>query len=110
MSNQTADSVPPDDGLPPNEEVKQNLKSRSTWVRLAFMLLFALIFYISMFVLYAVAVIQFLAKLLTGEANERLLRFGEGLSRFIYQTGQFLTFNTEEMPFPFSDWPSPDPD
>ena len=110
MSNQTADGASPNDELPPNEEVKQNLKSRSTWVRLAFMILFAVIFYISMFVLFAVAIIQFLAKLLTGEANERLLRFGEGLSRFIYQTGQFMTFNTEEMPFPFSDWPTPESD
>lgn len=104
MSNQTAN------GLPPDDEVKQNLKSRSTWLRLVFMILFALVFYIAELVMFAVAIIQFLFKLFTAEPNERLLRFGEGLSRFIYQTAQFLTFNTEDMPFPFSDWPAPEPD
>lgn len=100
-------SDPIDKELPPNEEVKEHLKSRSTWVRFAYMLLFAFVLYVSKFVLFAVALLQILAALFTGEPNGRLTRFGESLSQYIYQIGRFLTYNTEDMPFPFSDWPEP---
>jgi len=91
--------------LPPAEEVKEHLKSRRTWVRFAYMILFAFIFYIAKFVLLAVALLQILAALFTGEPNERLIRFGESLSQFIYQVGRFLTYSSDDMPFPFADWP-----
>lgn len=93
----------------PAEDVSQHVKSRSTWVRLVFMLLFAVIFYVSEFVLFAVAALQFLFMLFSGETNERLTRFGLNLARFIQQVAQFLTCNTEVMPFPFSDWPDEEP-
>lgn len=94
-----------DKELPPGEEVKEHLKSRSTWLRFAYMLLFAFIFYVAKFVLLAVALLQILAALFTGEPNARLTRFGESLSQYIYQTARFLTFSSEDMPFPFADWP-----
>jgi len=96
-----------DKELPPNEEVKEHLKSRSTWVRFGYMVLFAFVLYVSKFVLLAVALLQILAALFTGEPNARLTRFGESLSQYIYQIGRFLTFSSEDMPFPFADWPQP---
>ena len=73
------------------------------------MVLFAVILYIANIVLFAVAILQFLSALFTGGRNERLTDFGEKLGRFIYQVVQFLTFNTEKMPFPFEDWPGDKP-
>ena len=90
-------------------DVKEHLKSRGTWLRLVFMLLFAVILYISKIVLFAVAILQFLSTLFTGDRNERLTDFGEKLGRFIYQVVRFLTFNTDDMPFPFADWPGDRP-
>ena len=98
-----------DHSASPDTEVKEHLKSRSTWLRLAFMALFAAIFYVAVIVLFAVALLQFLSALFTGERNERLTEFGENHGRFIYQIVRFLTFNTDEMPFPFSDWPGDGP-
>jgi Flp pilus assembly protein TadB len=92
-----------------NTDVKEHLKSRNTWLRLVFMALFAVILYISNIVLFAVAILQFLSTLFTGDRNERLTDFGEKLGRFIYQVVRFLTFNTDEMPFPFADWPGDRP-
>ena len=89
----------------PADDVSQHVKSRSTWVRLVFMLLFAVIFYVSEMVLFAVAAVQFLFKLFSGDANERLTRFGANLATFLPQVAQFRTYNTEDMPFPFADWP-----
>ena len=89
----------------PGGDMSEHIKSRSTWLRLVFMLLFAVIFYISELVLFAVAALQFLWKLFTGEVNERLTAFGANLGAFLREVVLFLTFNTERMPFPFNDWP-----
>jgi hypothetical protein len=89
----------------PGGDVSDHIKSRSTWLRLIFMLLFAVIFYVAEMVLFAVAALQFLWKLFTGAVNARLTAFGANLAQFIRDIVLFQTFNTEQMPFPFTDWP-----
>ena len=89
----------------PGGDMSEHIKSRSTWLRLVFMLLFAVIFYIAEMVLFAVAALQFLWKLFTGGVNLRLTAFGANLGAFLREVVLFLTFNTERMPFPFADWP-----
>lgn len=94
----------------PEGDMSEHLKSRSTWLRLVFMVLFVVIFYIAEMVLFAVAALQFLWKLFTGGVNERLTAFGANLGEFLRRVVLFLTFNTEHMPFPFSDWPDMAPE
>ncbi len=80
--------------------------SPATWRRGLFMLICAFLYNVAEMVVVAVAILQFLFKLVTGEENTQLKLFGKGLSIFFYQTMQFLTFNSEQKPFPFSPWPS----
>ena len=80
--------------------------SPATWRRGLFMLICAFLYNVAELVVVAVAILQFLFKLVTGEENTQLKLFGKGLSIFFYQTMQFLTFNSEQKPFPFSPWPS----
>jgi len=89
-----------------NDEVKMHVTNTQTWLRLLFMLLFAAISWVAKLVLIAVVIFQFLVKLLTGDVNEHALDLGGQLSSYIYQILNYLTFNTEERPFPFTDWPS----
>jgi len=91
-----------------NPELKDNLRKRQTWLRGLYMLLFIVIFHIAEFVIGAVVLLQFLFTLVTGQTNARLLRLGQSLSEYVYQILRFLSFNTEDMPYPFSDWPSND--
>lgn len=93
-----------------NQELKQRLTAREVWVRGLYMLLFAFIYSMVELVVFAVVVIQFVFKLFTGDTNERLLGFGGSLSRYVYQVLLFLTFNTEDKPFPFDEWPGEDED
>ncbi len=79
---------------------------RHIWVRLIYMLLMAILFHLAEAVMWLVAVIQFVLALLSDKPNERLVAFGRSLSRYVGQIAAFLTFATEEIPFPFSDWPS----
>lgn len=98
-------SDPDDDG---RREIEDNIKSRSTWLRLLFMIIIAVIYGLSRLVLGAVVLLQFLWVLFTGEPNTRLTGFGQSLATYTYQIVRYLTFNTETRPFPFDeDWPLP---
>ena len=88
-----------------SKEATERLKDTNTWTRVLYMLLFALAYTVAEFILIAVAVVQVLFKLITGEINENLLGLGKQTSRYIYDVMLFLTFNTEEKPFPFAPWP-----
>ncbi len=92
-----------------SDDIKQNLKSHSTWMRGLYMLLYLVFARIAELVLMVVIVFQFLLKLFTGDTNDRLLKLGQGLSTYIYQTLQFLTFNSEYQPYPFGAWPKGEP-
>ena len=90
-----------------NDELKTNLKSKSIWLRGLFMLLFAVLYGVAEMVLAVVAIFQFGAALITGSPNDNVTRFGNSLGQYIFQITQFVTFNTEVKPFPFSSWPEP---
>lgn len=88
-----------------SSEIKQHMKQQSTWMRGFYILIFAFIYSITKVVLAAVVLFQFLTTLFTGEKNERLLEFGNNLSTFIYQIVTYLTYNSDNKPFPFDEWP-----
>jgi hypothetical protein len=111
------DGMPPRDHAPEEERpddgahhgLEENLKSKSTWRRLLFMIIFMIIWGISRFVVGAVVVLQFLWVLFAGETNSRLTEFGQSLATYTYQIVLYLTFNTEQRPWPFADWPGGPP-
>lgn len=84
-------------------------KDKALWIRGLLMLMFVAIYNVAAVLIGATAILQFAWKLVTGETNERLTSFGEDLSRYFYQILRFLTFNTEDKPFPFNEWPSHPP-
>ena len=70
------------------------------------MLVIALLYSVSRLVVGAVVMLQFFFVLFTGKTNNHLLSFGQALSTYTYQVISYLTFNTEERPFPFdTEWP-----
>ena len=91
-----------------NEELKSNLLSSKHWLRLVFMLLFAALLQVASIIMWVLVVLQFVFSLITGQDNINLRRFGHSLSTYIYQTLKFLTYSSEEKPFPFADWPTID--
>ena len=88
------------------KSIINNIKAKSIWLRLFFMLATALLYSVSRLVVGAIIVLQFFFVLFTGKTNKKLLSSGQALSTYTYQIICYLTFNTEERPFPFdSDWP-----
>lgn len=89
-----------------SEELKSNLTSSKHWLRLLFMVLFAVILYVAAIVMSFLVALQFLFSLISGRDNRNLRGFGQSLALYIHQTLRFLTYNSEQKPFPFDDWPS----
>ena len=87
---------------------KISLLNANTWIRGAYMLLFGLLLVAARLVISIVVVVQFLFVLLVGADNQNLRNLGQGLGKWVYQTLMFLTFNSEDKPFPFDEWPAVD--
>ena len=104
-NNPTVDQVAVDEA--DNGKIEQNLKSRSTWLRLVFMCIFTLLIGLAGMVGGFVVVLGFLWVLFTGEANRQLQQVGQSLASYIAEIVLYLTYNSEQKPFPLGgEWPS----
>ncbi len=92
------------------DEIKQNLKEGTTWLRVLYMILFALIYWVVEFIIAAVVVFQFIAVLITRKPNDALLELGQSMSTYVYQILRFLTYNSNRHPYPFAAWPKGEPE
>jgi len=91
-----------------DDEIRTNITSPDTWLRLLLMVLFGICASIALWVVWLVAAAQFLFSLITGRTNENIDRFAVVLVAYLGEIFSFLVYQTEERPFPFS--PLPDPD
>ncbi len=104
-NNPTVDQVTAENA--DNGKIEQNLKSRSTWLRLVFMCIFALLIGLVGMVGGFVVVLGFLWVLFTGEINQQLQQVGRSLAQYIAEIVLYLTYNSEQKPFPLGgEWPS----
>jgi hypothetical protein len=87
-------------------ETVTSARPRNLGVRALLMLLMAVAFQLAAWVLGCVAVLQLVLAAVTDSSNERLRGFGATLGRYLRQIAEFVSFGTENVPFPFSDWPS----
>ena len=86
------------------QDINDNLKKISTWKRIFFLLVFFVIVGLVRILLWAIIFLQVASALLTGAPNQNILKFGSQLSAYLYHILLFLTYNTDKLPFPFSDW------
>ncbi len=105
--NPTIDQVA--DDTSDNGKIEENLKSRTTWLRLIFMCIYGLLACLAGMIGTVVVVLGFFWVLFTGEANPELRQVGQKIASYMSQIIRYLTFNTDDKPFPFgSAWPSGD--
>jgi uncharacterized protein DUF4389 len=87
-------------------DIKENAKNIDVWTRGLFILVFAVIFYFLFILIWLVVIFQFVMKLITTELNQQLLDFSDALNQYVSQILLYITFRSEERPFPFSPWPA----
>lgn len=88
-----------------SDDIVENLKEPSQWLRIAFMVALAVALYVASIVLTLLTIAQAVFSLLTGKDNENLRALGKDLSTYVHQILEFLTYNSELKPFPFSPYP-----
>ena len=88
-----------------NDDIKQNIKDRNTWIRGLYMILFLVFYSLAEIIIFTIIAFQFILSLLTGKVNDKLVKLGQSFSTYQYQVLIFLTFNSEQHPYPFGAWP-----
>lgn len=71
------------------------------FVRLLYILVYMAILAVVRFVLWAVLLIQVVSHLIGMAPNHRAQKTGQVISEYIYRIWLFLSYNTNERPFPF---------
>ena len=92
------------------DNIIDNLKQSSVWVRIILMVGFAVVLYPVFLVLLVLMIAQMLFVIITGESNANLRSLGVALSAYVFQIVQFMSYVTDTKPFPFSDFPKAEND
>ena len=85
-------------------EIKADDNQSSIKSRLVSMLVLAISFSVVESVLIALIVGQILFALFAKEQNDSLKKMAKQVINYMYETLSFLTFNSEERPFPYKGW------
>jgi hypothetical protein len=92
-------------------EFVDTIAQPSVWIRVLLMAVFAVASYFVLLPLILVlSIAQSLFMLITGEANGNLKYFSATLELYFSQLFKFMTYLSEEKPYPFSDLPEVDDD
>ena len=89
------------------DNILGNLKQGSAWVRVILMIAFAVVLYVIIPAIVLVLMLtQTLFVFITGDSNDNLRVLGTALSKYIFEVLQFLSYASDNRPFPFSAFPS----
>ena len=89
----------------PPKQPTDDLPRSKSWRRVLLIALFCVIYWGVGWLLGAIVVLQVGWLLVTGEKNAQLARFGRNLGEYVRHLVFYLTAATEDLPFPFTEWP-----
>ena len=87
------------------EEIETNEREKPGLARALYTILYLIIVRLISMVLFVIAITQYIYSWLTGEPNDKILYFTEGLAEYTKQLVSYVGFNTDEKPWPLGDWP-----
>lgn len=86
---------------------KPAYKQDAHWLRILYNILFYVIYKLVDLVIFAILVLQIIISTFMDEPNKKLQEFGLSLSLYVKQIVAFISFSSNDKPYPFSDWPAP---
>lgn len=89
------------------EKSEQSTQIPLSWERILHMLVLTMAYAIAETVLIALIIGQILFRVVSKEANEPMLRLGKHISGYLYEILLYLSFNSDEKPFPYRSWADP---
>ena len=107
QQNENNENTQEDHDLKQGYDYEANIKSIPIWKRLMYMIIFSVVLSICRGLIFGIAVLQFFSVLFTSNANKKLQAFGRSIGLYCSEIADFLTYYSEEKPFPFDrDWPT----
>lgn len=73
--------------------------------RLLYTIFFVIIANIVSWIVCVVVIAQFFYSWIGGSPNEKLLSFSGSLSEYVKQLVAYISFNSDEKPWPMGEWP-----
>lgn len=70
-----------------------------------YMVLFYLIFVLAGYVLVGIGILQMVVRLLSGEPQPELKRFGSSFGKYMSQIVDYISMKSKLKPYPFNEWP-----
>lgn len=80
-------------------------EQKATGERLLYTILYLIIGHLATMVICMVVIVQFVYSWVGDEVNTRLLSFTASLSEYVKQLVSYISFNSDEKPWPMSAWP-----
>lgn len=90
----------------PDQQIESQGNMKERWIRAIYLILFFIIGYFLRLLIMLVSIFQFLSNIIFEKSNPKLTAFGQSLSIYAYEIVRFLTYNTDQKPYPFNVWPS----
>lgn len=85
--------------------VEQHIKKPSTWKRGLYILFYSICYQLAAAILFFIILFQFVLKLLSGDTHAELRQLSRRLATYLYQLIQFMSFNSNDKPYPYGEWP-----
>ncbi|MCF6288639.1 MAG: DUF4389 domain-containing protein [Proteobacteria bacterium] len=105
MTKKTTKTEDVIDSVAATSKNESNEVGSEVFSRIFYTILFALIGWLSLWVFTFVVLIQFGFLLITGKVNINLKGFNQEIGLFLFDMIKYLSFQTNDKPFPFRDWP-----
>ena len=77
----------------------------SLFLTALYMILFYLVFVLAGYVLIGLGAIQVAVRLLSGQPQDELKRFGASFGRYMAQIVDYISMKSDVKPYPFNEWP-----
>ncbi len=89
-----------------DDDIRENLTTGDTWLRLLWLILIGILAGIAVWLIWLVALVQFFFTLFTGRSQPHMDDFAAGLVAYTQQAFNYMTYQSDERPFPFAPLPS----
>ena len=87
------------------EDLKKNVKDKDTWLRFIYLVVFGIAFNVVIYITFLTSLFQFLTKLFSGSSSPSMAEFGQNLATYQSQLTLYMTYASDEKPFPFAPFP-----
>src|SRR5579862_464366 len=88
-----------------NGSLPQPVRAPFPFVRLLYSLAFAVLAWLTFWLLLVLGAIQFVVLAITGRVNEELKTFNLNLVQYLWELCAFIIFVRDEQPFPLGPFP-----